>query len=320
MIVEQKSEIALQFHFFFVSLQAISYPMKKLVSCIWIGMLALTSTFAQRSEIGAFAGGSFYLGDLNPIGLFSQTQLALGGVYRYNLSTRWALRGNILWGTITADDAKRENPRNLSFRSRIGEFSVQAEINYLNYFTGSKNYRFSPYLFGGVAVFSFNPQAYYFDPVTHTGRWIDLAPLSTEGQGLAAYPNKKTYSTTQFSIPFGLGFKYSLNSTFSIGVEWGMRKTFTDYLDDVSGTYVDFGVLFAERGEDAVRLSDRSVPRFNEDGSRVNPVGSQRGNSNRTDWYSFAGVTLTARIGKGRPEPCPANRPSAMERIKRSER
>jgi len=288
--------------------------MKKLVFGILAWLLFLSPMFAQRSEVGGLVGGSFYLGDINPSKLFSQTQLAFGAVYRYNLTTRWAVRGNALWGTVTASDAKFKNPRNLSFRSRISEFSVQAEINFLPYFTGSRrDYKFSPYLFGGVALFSFNPQARYIDPAKDLNFWVDLAPLRTEGQGLSSYPDKKTYSTTQFAIPFGLGFKYSLNATFSIGVEWGLRKTFTNYLDDIGGTYADPAVLFAHEGYYSAYFADRSDPR--------NSVGSDRSiRQGKTDWYSFAALAITAKIGKGRKEPCASYKTSAMELIRRSQK
>ena len=295
--------------------------MRKIVLGILIGILALPSLLlAQRSEVGVFAGSSFYLGDLNRSQLFSQSRPAFGAMYRYNLTTRWTLRGNLLSGMITADDAKFDNPRNLNFRSQIHELSVQGEISFLPYFTGSDRHRFTPYLFGGVAMFAFNPQAFFYDSEMERNRWVDLAPLSTEGQGLSAYPDKKRYRTTQLSFPFGLGFRYSLNATFSIGVEWGMRKTFTDYLDDVSGTYVDLAVLAMEIGPRAAELSDRSYPLVDLDGNRVNPVGSARGSANKTDWYSFAGITLTAKVGKGRAEPCPANQKSAVERIRSTQR
>jgi hypothetical protein len=285
--------------------------MKKIVFSILIWMFALSPMFAQRSEVGGLVGGSFYLGDLNPSGLFSQIQLAAGGIYRYNLSTRWALRGNVLFGTITANDDKHDNPRNLSFRSRIGEFSVQAEINFLPYFTGSRNaYRFSPYLFGGVALFVFDPQAYYFNPATQKGGWEKLRDLSTEGQGLMEYPDKKIYSKVQVSFPFGLGFKYSLNNTFCIGMEWGMRLTFTDYLDDVSGEYADPAILKREISEISAYFSCRHL-------EGAQKEGSARGNSNKRDWYSFAGITLTAKVGNLRKQSCPAYKTSAMDRIKR---
>jgi hypothetical protein len=221
----------------------------------------------------------------------------------------------VFWGTVGGDDAINDNPRNLNFRSRIGELSVLAEINYLPYFTGSKkDYRFSPYLFGGVAIFTFNPQANYTNPVTQTRRWVDLQPLRTEGQGLLTdNPYIKTYSTTQLAIPFGLGFKYSLNSIFSVGLEWGMRLTFTDYLDDVSGFYADPDVLAME-SEMSLILSNRWSGPWNE---RPLP-GSQRGSSNKRDWYSFAGLTITGKIGNARKEPCSAYKVSAMERIRRT--
>ncbi|MCL2027567.1 MAG: DUF6089 family protein [Bacteroidales bacterium] len=290
--------------------------MKKLIFCILIGMFALSSMFAQRSEIGGLVGGSFYLGDLNPTGVFSQTQLAAGVIYRYNLNTRWTIRGNALWGTVKADDEKHNNEfqqnRNLSFRSRINEFSIQTEINFLPYFTGSRTrYRFSPYLFGGVGLFTFNPQAYRWDPYKNKGEWLDLARLSTEGQGLAEYPDKKFYNTTQICFPFGLGFKYSLNSIFAVGLEWGMRFTLTDYLDDVSGNYINREVLAREQGSVALELADRSK-------NGPQPEGSRRGSSNKTDWYSFAGVTLTAKIGTPNRASCPAHKQSGADRVRRS--
>jgi hypothetical protein len=291
--------------------------MKKLIFCILVWQFALSPAFAQRSEVGVFAGGSFYIGDLNPLpeGLFSQAKVAAGVVYRYNLSTRWALRGNVLFGTITADDAKHDNLRNLNFRSRIGEFSIQTEINFLTYFTGSRNYRFSPYIFGGVGVFTFNPQGYY----EKESRWIDLRPLKTEGQGLIEYPDVKEYNTVQIVFPFGLGFKYSLNRTFSVGAEWGMRKTFTDYLDDVGGFYADPAILAKEIDEKSADMSDRTI-KIGENGSTApdpQPIGSRRGSSNKTDWYSFFGVNLTMKVGRSQQTSCPAYRKSAADRVKR---
>ena len=283
--------------------------MKKLTFCFLIWAFATSLMFGQRSEIGVFAGGAFYLGDLNPSGLFSQTQFAVGGVYRFNLTTRWALRANALTGMIKADDAISGTPeRNLHFRSRINEFSIQAEINFLTYFTGSRYHRFSPYLFGGVGVFTFNPQARIPDPgnpLDRSGRWTDLAPLRTEGQGLVS--GVEPYNRTQIVFPFGLGFKFSLSERFSLGMEWGMRKTLTDYLDDVSGFYVNPLILESDL---ARAMADRSL-----DGPQ--PPGSQRGNQNRTDWYSFAGITLSARIGSGSTMPCPANRERQADRTRR---
>jgi hypothetical protein len=180
-----------------------------------------------------------------------------------------------------------DKERNLSFRSSVLDFSGQLELNFLPYFTGSSKFAFSPYIFTGLSVFSYNPQAEY------QGEWYDLQPLGTEGQGTTAYPSRQTYSLTQVAIPFGIGVKYSLTDLLCLGAEWSFRKTFTDYLDDVSTTYVDPVQLEAEKGEVAAALSNRSLGTPGE--PPIEP-GKARGNSATRDWYSFAGITLTMKI------------------------
>jgi hypothetical protein len=247
-------------------------------------------SYAQRSELGLFAGGSYYLGDLNPTRHFGNTSPAFGAVYRYNLNLRWALKFNAIYGTLVGDDASKagfDKERNLSFKSRLLDFSAQIELNFLPYFTGSGKYSFTPYIFTGLAVYSHNPRAKY------NGEWYDLQPLGTEGQGTTAYPSRQTYALTQVAFPFGIGFKYSLTKHLCIGAEWSMRKTFTDYLDDVSTTYVDPIQLEAEKGPVAAALSNRAL---NTPGTPPIEPGKARGNSSTKDWYSFAGITLTMQI------------------------
>lgn len=245
---------------------------------------------AQRSEVGFLLGTSYYLGDLNYSKHFGLTQPAGGLLYRYNLNPRWALKMDALYGKVVGDDASNvgENKqRNLSFRSNVLEFSAQMEHNFFRYFTGSKKTRFSPYIFGGIAIFSFKPEAEY------NGDWYELQPLGTEGQGTTTYPDRKTYGLTKISFPFGIGFKYSLSSTLCLGGEWGLRKTTTDYLDDVSTTYADPDVLLAENTEIAMLLADRSIQIS---GEPPIETGMQRGDSKNKDWYSFAGIFLTFKI------------------------
>jgi hypothetical protein len=153
--------------------------------------------------------------------------------------------------------------------------------------------KISPYLFGGVALFHFNP--YAFDTL---GNKVFLKPLSTEGQGLSAYPDRKEYKLTQFAIPFGGGIKFRVSSNVVLGYEIGLRKIFTDYLDDVSGRYIDPFVLAQERGLKAVEMSYRGGEL--KDGDPNYPVeGNPRGGSKFKDWYYFQGLTLTIGIGGG---------------------
>lgn len=262
--------------------------MKKIILFISLLALSIGSTFAQKSEIGAFVGTSFYIGDLSHSTIFSECGIAGGVVYRYNFTPRWALKANIMFANVHASDAKSNGlyERNLSFKSPITELSVQAEVNFLKIYNQKGYNRFSPYVFAGVAVFSFNPQAVYKD-----GKTYDLQPFGTEGQGLM--PGKKEYALCSFAIPFGIGLKVNIGRYVSIGAEWGVRFTCTDYLDDVSGVYYDNEDLRLQRGDIIADLADRSP----EIGQTLHDHGSQRGNFNTTDFYSFCGGTITFKIG-----------------------
>jgi hypothetical protein len=127
-----------------------------------------------------------------------------------------------------------------------------------------------------------------------------LQPLGTEGQGLEGGATKKKYKLTQVSIPFGVGAKANLSKNIGISFEWGMRKTFTDYLDDVSKRYYDPVALGAARGGTAAVMSDPSI---GTDAAFSNR-GRQRGNATTKDWYSFAGIALTFKL-KEPQEKCP---------------
>ncbi len=261
--------------------------MKKIFFIISFVIFSLGTAFAQKSEIGAFVGTSFYIGDLSHSTIFSECGIAGGVVYRYNFDPRWALKANIMFAKVHASDAVSNGSyeRNLSFKSPITELSVQAEVNFLRLYNQKGYNRFSPYVFAGVAVFSFNPQAEY------NGVTYDLQPFGTEGQGLD--PSKKPYSLCSFAIPFGIGLKVNIGRYVSIGAEWGMRFTCTDYLDDVSGTYYDNNELRYLRGDIIADLADRSP----EIGFPLNEAKSDRGNFKTTDFYSFCGGTITFKIG-----------------------
>ncbi|MFH0866537.1 MAG: DUF6089 family protein [Bacteroidota bacterium] len=268
--------------------------MKKLLIFPLFLVLAMTAS-AQRNELGVFLGTSYYLGDLNPSKQFLLTKPAGGLVYRYVFNPRWAIKINGLYGTVEGDDAvaKFNEARNLSFKSNVFELATQLELNFLPYVTGNteENY-FSPYIFGGIAVFSFKPKAEY------EGVWYDLKSMSTEGQGTSVDNPPNPYSLTNVSFPFGLGFKYSIGKNICIGLEWGLRKTVTDYLDDVSTTYADIDVLTMEKGPISAALSDRSE-------NSPNNTDLQRGNSGTKDWYSFAGAFITFKFNAGGNKSCP---------------
>ncbi|MFK7787784.1 MAG: DUF6089 family protein [Crocinitomicaceae bacterium] len=246
----------------------------------------------SRSELGVMVGTSYYIGDLNQFRHFRDAKLAGGLFYRYNVNSRVAIRGNLNYLRVEADDADANlellRERNLNFKSTIWELGSGVELNYFPFQIGHDRFRGTGYLFAGLSAFRMNPKTEY------NGDDVALQELGTEGQG-SSLTQKSKYGLIQIAVPFGFGGRVSLGEFASLGVEFGVRKTFTDYLDDVgTGTYVDPDALAAENGPLAAELSNRSGNRF-----------GRRGNDTNKDWFFFTGATLTFKIGK-KPT-CPGN-------------
>ncbi len=251
--------------------------------------------FAQSYEAGLMFGGSAYQGDLSPEAVNLSTgkiHPSLGLFFRYNINKYFSAKANFTYGMISGDDAESKDPgrasRNLSFQSNLLEFGISGEFNLFGYEPQGLQRRYSPYLFGGIAVFHYNPETNY------NGELIELQPLGTEGQGMDGF--SAPYKLTQISIPMGVGMKYAINERLNIGAEIGFRKTFTDYLDDVSGTYVAYNELLQGNGQLAADLSDRRGELINDgsDDPVIVETGTQiRGNPGETDWYAIAGFTVS---------------------------
>jgi hypothetical protein len=270
--------------------------------------------FSQKSEVGVSLGGSLFSGDVNPDYARKETKPSFGLLYRYFLSKKFTLRSTFLFSTLSGDDYKdmswsvkegNYKVRNLSFRSRIIELSIGAEY-FLKNLTAKKS---SPYVFAGIGGFYFKPQAKY------QGKWYDLQPLGTEGQGLpGGYPPK--YKRLQANWLVGLGYKQKLSPKVSLSFEVGLRFTSTDYIDDVSTTYADKGALRAN-GSMSPILADRSAERDYEFDPYVatGPIfpksqdaygyssiqgygqpGDQRGNPKNKDKYLIYNLTLSYRF------------------------
>lgn len=240
-------------------------------------------SFRARFELGAFGGGSYYIGDLNQFKHFVYSKPSFGVIFRYNLSTRASLRLTGTYGSVWGSDSKAKDlvqqNRNLSFKSDIYELAFGVEIDLLKYRINDMKYPISPYFFYEIAYFRMNPMTAY------NGNDLELRSLGTEGQG-TSLSDKKPYNLNQISLPVGIGVKFNLKKRLAISVEYGIRKTFTDYLDDVSGNYVDPGILAEENGPIAAELSNPSL-----DGSTR--TGFNRGNSATKDWYAFYGLMIT---------------------------
>ena len=260
--------------------------MRKLV----IALLCIVSipSFSQNLRLNFMGGLSNYYGELQTKKLtFQQANGVVGVGASIDLSNKLLLRGDLLFSKLGADDKKGLYPvRNLNFKTNITEFDLLAEYNLFDL----SEKRFTPYIFAGVGVYKFNP--YTFDSAN---RKVYLAPLGTEGQGLPQYPDRRIYKTTQINFPVGGGLKYAISEDVQFSFEYGLRITTTDYLDDVSKTYVDRDVLLNARGPLAVDLAYRGDEVKNNPGTYPRD-GSMRGSPRVQDLYYFGLARLSIRM------------------------
>lgn len=241
---------------------------------------------AQNHEIGIGAGGTNFIGDVGDYGIHMPKGWYAGGLYRITYQQYFALRLSGAIGTIENRDewssySERVN-RNLSFRSQIWESSLVLEFNFFRFDPRSTLYNKTFYVYGGVGVVGFNPEAEY------EGVWYELQPLSTEGQN-TTFGKTARYNLIAMTYPFGFGFKYAPSRRVQLFAEFGGRSTSSDYLDDVGGRYANPDLLAFEMGEVSAALSDRSLV-------EANRKGLDRGNPNNDDWYFFTGVGIVWRF------------------------
>jgi hypothetical protein len=209
------------------------------------------SSLAQRSEVGFGVGTFNYTGDITRNYNILNSKPGAMVFYRANLSKVMTFRTAATLGRLGASDARKPiDPaaaqRNASFDLFLFEPSMTMEYHFLDWKDPKrKNLRFTPYLFAGFALF-----------------------------GMAGIESKtEEFSNVQVAVPFGGGFKYNLHPKFYLGFEFGIRKTFFDYLDNISA-------------------GDQSVKDY------------QYGNRYDNDNYFFAGLTVTRTFYV---IPCPTN-------------
>lgn len=290
-----------------------------LVGLIFLG-LAASSAHAQfgshwrklRHEVIFGVGTTNFMGELGGADQagthfardfeISYTRPLLHAGYRYKLSPSFSVKAGVWYGWVYGDDAKtadiHRNARNLSFRSPIVELGGNIEYHIIKEKFGhrydlrrirGKGNTPSLYVFTGVNGFWFNPKAKYVD-----GSWVALQPLGTEGQGII--DTRDPYSRISWSVPVGFGMNFLIDRNWGVGFEYGVRYAMTDYIDDVSTTYIDQGLFtdpvaayFADRSNDWVGAAPYN----------------QRGDSRYNDAYMFLTVNVTYKLrprGRGMPK------------------
>lgn len=253
-----------------------------------IAILCSTQLFAQPIDLGINIGAMAYNGDLapsSPTDLVQQIRPSFGIFGRTSLSQRFSVKLMLNFGTVDGDDARGPYAdRGLSFESKIQEFNLTGELHLIRIRHTESSFTY-PYIFGGIGLFHFNPKAKQAD-----GNLVALQPLGTEGQGLSGYGSK--YSRTQFNIPVGVGIRFIFSDRWSVSLEAGGRYLFTDYLDDVSATIVNYKEVFEGNGPLAAQLSNPNLPP-----NEPVDVNYKRGSASQ-DWYYQLGILVSYNFGE----------------------
>jgi outer membrane protein OmpA-like peptidoglycan-associated protein/opacity protein-like surface antigen len=235
------------------------------------GLFICLGVRAQTWSPTLTVGASQYIGDIPDRSVSSMARGLVGGGLQYRSPGRIRLNLDAALTQLKASDAGTANAaRNLSFTTWLGEVSLTGRFDLV----GKRDARVIPYLSAGVALFYVNPWA-----TGPNGQRASLYKLSTEGQGLSKYPGLMVPSTINAALPIGAGLDIAVGKRVRVDVEWILRKTFTDHIDDVSGNYPDRQALLAAKGPEAVALSWR--------GNGPYPAaGTARGNADNKDWYT----------------------------------
>ena len=227
----------------------------------------------QVIEVGPSVGLSYYMGDINPKMPLRQSRLGLGAVVRYYGGTRWAFRLSYSYLNLHGDDAVSNYmpERGLAFQTTAHDVSIVAEFNFFDYFTGSKRSYISPYIFGGISGFYFNP----------TLDGVPLSGINTDVEDYGSVSNDPKYSNWSASVPFGVGVKYSAGKKVGLALEWRMHLTFTDWIDDCHAYYPE-------------KIDSPYTDPGNLAGNGMQYI--QRGNRHDTDWFGYLNFSIVYKF------------------------
>ncbi|MDF1673521.1 MAG: DUF6089 family protein [Vicingaceae bacterium] len=273
---------------------------KIIITFVFIFSTVITGYSQYYVDYGFSIGASNYLGEFGGgegtrrdgfVDMkLNYSRWTIGGFYRYRISNKFGVKGALNYIRLSGDDAKTDNParkgRNLNFKNDMFEATLNGELYIYKVNdvgrTGRYSSDFNLYFFGGVGLFYSNPKGQ-----TDAGDWVALKPLQTEGV---------TYSSFNFAIPLGIGFYYTIDRKYRLGMEIGWRTTFTDYIDDASTVYTTnydgisnkttpelVNQINTEAGEEVIK-NHNYIP------------GSKRGDPEHDDAYATATINFSWAI------------------------
>jgi hypothetical protein len=274
---------------------------KKMNKKIILIILTLTigiNSYSQPIDFMFGISSSHFLGDLGGKPLFGtndlqdldllSTRYGITTGLRFNFNKYFSVRTNIWYARVSANDKYTSNierrGRNLNFYSNIFEGDVITEINLYN----SKNKKNMWYLFGGVGYFAFNPKTRL------NSRTYELRNYGTEGQFVIQ--GKEPYKLSALCFPHGLGYKWTVGRGQYLSLELNLRKSTTDYIDDVSTNYVDQNLLIGAKGPDAAALADRNISNI----PGFSSPGAIRGDPKDNDTFFFICFAYNITLAEGK--------------------
>lgn len=275
---------------------------KHICGFLLLSVTYVSPSFAQQGdyytgEVGVGIGAAHYFGDLNTTTQLNRPKPAATVFFRKNWGQYIATRVGVSVAQLGyADRYNTQNEvqlkRNLNFNTTIWEVSLQGDFNFFRFVPHEPGYNFTPYITLGAGLISYDPYTIY----NNERVYFRQLPIGTEGQNSPLYPERKMYSNNALSIPFGGGFKYSIGGgRVNLSLEVLHRYTSTDYIDDVSTTYVDPAAFPKPPGGVSVAqlLSDRS----GEIGTPIGIPGRQRGSgSKQKDQFVTALFTVSFNL------------------------
>ena len=285
-----------------------------LLGIIFFSGIQADKIYAQYNEIGFGWGASTYWGDLNApsfsTNMVNNSGMALQLHFRKIFQKKFGAKASFVFGKMKGSDSNSsldwQNLRTITFKSSLAEVAVMGEYYIFGYDMEEGSSIFLPYATLGLCGFRFDPTAIY------RGNDVRLQPLGTEGQGMQGFGSK--YNLFNAGLCFGGGAKFILSETINLGLETVIRKTFTDYLDDVSTNYVNYDDLSAGNGVLAANLGNRMNEFLGQSEPIQLPTGSVRGGALVKDYYLISTITVNVLLantkgrrgfGKGSKVICP---------------
>jgi hypothetical protein len=270
--------------------------MKGYLLTTFLSVMTLTLFSQYRTDIGFNFGGANYLGEIGGKEdtrrdfifdmKLKETKTSFGAFIRHRFNDSYGFTATLTFANIAGNDKNSSNParneRNLNFKNLITEISGRGEYYFYSINDVGNHGRywvnFKPYVFGGLGIFHHSPKT------TYQGEVVNLRKLKTEGQN-------KAYSPINISIPAGVGFYFTYKNRYRLSVEMAYRKTFTDYLDDVSSSYASHENLSSDLAIELANRNDELASEDNEIEPENYEPGNKRGDDKNKDSF------LTGHVG-----------------------